>query len=182
MAQPIVLLLPGLNNSGPLHWQTAWENGYGFTRVLQRDWDQPVCDDWINTLDAAVMQHQPENVVLVAHSLACCAIAYWAQKFQRHIKGALLVAPSDTEAPSYPPGTTGFTPVPLLPLPFPSVVVASSDDFYVSAVRARYFAESWKSKFVLMANAGHINSDSNIGDWQAGIEILRTIAPDLSLK
>jgi len=80
---------------------------------------------------------------LVAHSLANTAVAAWAQKYKRVIKGALLVAPSDTEAATYPPGTTGFMPMVLNKLPFTSVVVASTDDYYVSIQRAEYFARCW---------------------------------------
>ncbi|MFT3827319.1 MAG: alpha/beta hydrolase [Chitinophagaceae bacterium] len=177
MAQPVVLILPGLNNSGPLHWQTAWEKEYGFIRVQQKDWDTPVCEDWINTLDAAILQYGPEKVVLVAHSLACCTIAHWVQKFNRSVKAAFLVGPSDVEAPSYPPGTTGFAPMPLQPFSFPSVVIASSNDVYVTPARARFFADSWQSRFIMIGQAGHINSDSNLGKWQAGIDLLETIAP-----
>ncbi len=179
MVQPVVLILPGLYNSGPQHWQTAWENEYGFIRIQQTNWDTPVCEDWINTLDTAVMQHQPEQVVLVAHSLGCCTIAHWARTYNRAIKGAFLVAPSDTEAPSYPIGTTGFKPVPLQPLPFPSTVVTSSNDFYVTPARARYFADSWNSRFVMLGEAGHINSASNLGNWPAGIDILNSLVPGI---
>ena len=42
----IVFNLPGLYNSGPQHWQTYWENEYGFKRIEQNNWDEPVCDDW----------------------------------------------------------------------------------------------------------------------------------------
>ncbi len=132
-----VLILPGLGNSGENHWQSLWEKQYpAFKRVQQNDWETPVCADWVRQIDQAVVAEDPANVLLVGHSLACVTIAYWAQAFQRSIKGALLISPSDTEADSYPPGTTGFAPVPLSKLPFPSIVVASSDDFYVSLERA----------------------------------------------
>jgi len=87
----------------------------------------------------------------------------------------LLVAPSDVDAPSYPPGTSGFDPMPLFRLPFPSVTVASSDDFYVSLPRAIYFAGQWGSRLVNMGALGHINSASNLGDWPEGYELLRSL-------
>ena len=112
--QSTILILPGLGNSGPQHWQSLWEKEHHFSRVEQQDWDNPVCADWIETINTEIKKHNPEEVILVAHSLACTTVAYWAQKFNIKIKGALLVAPSDTEAASYPPGTIGFTPVPLI--------------------------------------------------------------------
>ena len=114
-------------------------------------------------------------MILVAHSLACTTVAYWAQKFNVKIKGALLVGPSDTEADTYPPGTTGFKPVPLIKLPFRSIVVASTNDYYVTLARAAQFAESWGSELVNIGEAGHINVASGYGDWNAGLEFLKKL-------
>ena len=108
-----ILIVPGLGNSGQGHWQTIWEEQFGFNRINQRDWDTPVVDDWINTIEKEVRKYDPASVILVGHSLACSTIGYWSHKFQTKIKGALLVAPSDTESEAYPPGTTGFKPMPL---------------------------------------------------------------------
>jgi uncharacterized protein len=172
---PIYLLLPGLNNSGPDHWQTHWEKKYGFTRVIQKDWDTPVREDWVATIESEVTKHDPRRIVLIGHSLACCTIAYWAAIHKHHIRGAMLVAPSDTEAPSYPEGTTNFKPMPLMQIHFPTLVVASSDDFYVSLKRARFFATCWGSRFIDAGALGHINATSNIGDWPQGYELLQTL-------
>jgi uncharacterized protein len=170
-----IFLLPGLYNSGPQHWQTHWENEYDFIRIEQKDWETPVCEDWINTIDAAITKQNIGNVILIGHSLACCTIVHWANKFNRKIKGALLVAPSDVDAPSYPPGTTGFMPMPLYKLPFPSIVVASSNDEYVSIERAKYFANCWGSDFNNIGDHGHINPASNLGAWPEGYELLKKI-------
>jgi hypothetical protein len=175
MSSTFCFILPGLYNSGPLHWQSRWETRYGFTRIHQRDWDTPDKDDWVHTINEVIAPFPPEKVILVAHSLACCAVAHWAHRYGRSIRGALLVAPSDVEAPSYLPGTTGFDPMPLQPLPFKSVVVTSSDDEYVSLQRAKYFATRWGSTFVDIGNKGHINSASGLGDWSEGYEWLQRL-------
>ena len=167
-----ILILPGLGNSGEGHWQTLWQRRFGFERVEQANWDEPVCEDWIANIDAAVLKHGINKVILVAHSLANTTVAAWAQKYNRAIKGALLVAPSDTEAQSYPPGTTGFTPMVLHKFPFPSITVASDNDFYVTSGRAAYFANCWGSKLVSVGNAGHINVASGHGDWHEGLGFL----------
>ncbi|HMH23221.1 MAG TPA: alpha/beta hydrolase [Puia sp.] len=91
------------------------------------------------------------------------------------IKGALLVAPSDIDAPSYPLGTSGFDPMPLFRLPFPSVTVASTDDFYVTLSRAVYFADHWGSRLVNVGPLGHINSASGLGNWPEGYALLRSL-------
>lgn len=170
-----ILVLPGLNNSGEEHWQTLWEKQFGFTRVEQRDWDTPVCSDWIETLDNKIRSLHAPDIILVGHSLACCTIGYWAKHYDRKIKGALLVAPSDTEAASFPTGTAGFTPMPLNRLPFPSITVTSTNDYYVTTDRARHFANAWGSEFITIGEAGHINTASGLGAWPQGLEYLKRL-------
>ncbi len=170
-----IFILPGLFNSGPDHWQTHWENKYGFTRIQQSDWETPVCEDWINTIDAAITGKPLDEVILIGHSLACCTVVHWANKYKRKIKGALLVGPSDVDAPSYPKGTNGFMPMPLNKLPFNSVVIASSNDEYVGLERAQYFADCWGSSLFNTGALGHINSSSNLGEWPEGYRILQEL-------
>ncbi len=174
--QSTILMHPGLGNSGEQHWQTLWCKQFPeIIRIEQREWETPDCSEWIATLDEYVMQHPLDQVILVGHSLACCTIVSWARKYNRVIKGALLVAPSDTEAPSYPPGTTGFAPMPLNELPFPSIAVTSTNDFYVTLDRARYFAQAWGSELVEVGEAGHINVAAGFGPWPAGLNRLRKL-------
>lgn len=171
-----VLLLPGLYDSGPGHWQTLWAKARaGFRRVEQRDWETPHVRDWVATLDAAVREAGP-RVLLVAHSASCALVAHWAAAHGRPVRGALLVAPSDVEAPSYPRGPVGFAPMPLARLPFPSTVVVSSDDPYVSLDRARAFARAWGSELAEIGAAGHVNTASGLGDWPAGLALLSALA------
>jgi predicted alpha/beta hydrolase family esterase len=169
-----ILTVPGLNNSGPQHWQSVWEKDCNFERIMQQDWDTPECSDWTKEIDLAVERHN-RDVILIGHSLACTAIASWALKYKKVIKGALLVAPSDTEAISYPPVTTGFTPMPLNKLPFSSIIVASTNDFYVSVERAKFFAEKWGSELRFIGDAGHINVETGFGAWPEGLELVKLL-------
>lgn len=173
------LLLPGLNNSGPQHWQSMWgATDRSCERLSQAEWDAPRCADWVATLDARVARTSTP-LVLVAHSSACALVAHWctsaAPDRLSRVKGALLVAPSDPEGPHYPPEPTGFAPVPNERLPFPSIVVASTNDPYVSLDVARGYAEAWGSRFVNIGAAGHINSASGLGEWPAGYALLEEL-------
>ncbi|HTN52127.1 MAG TPA: alpha/beta hydrolase [Anaeromyxobacter sp.] len=171
-----VLLLPGLFDSGPGHWQTLWMQGRpGLRRVEQDDWEAPRLGDWVARLDEAVRE-VGSQALLAAHSAGCGLVAHWARAHPRPIRGALLVAPSDAEAPSYPKGPTGFAPMPLLRLPFPSTVVASGDDPYVSLARAREFAAAWGSRLVELGAAGHVNTASGHGPWPEGLVLLGELA------
>jgi uncharacterized protein len=170
-----ILILPGLGNSGEGHWQTHWEKQFGFKRVIQKDWDTPKCADWIETIDKEITQSDVSDVILVGHSLACVTTVFWADRFNRKIKGALLVAPSDVEADTYPPGTTGFSPMPLKKLSFPSITIASSNDYYVSLERAKLFSKAWGSDFINIGDAGHINVAAGFGRWEKGLEYLKEL-------
>ena len=167
------LILPGLGNSGPDHWQSHLERkGEHFIRVHQMDWESPKCDDWLEAFDLEINKHDHGDVVLIGHSLACVAIAHWANKYGKMIKGAFLVAPSDIEKPAYAFNAIGFDPIPLKKIPFPTIVVASTNDPWVSLGRAKYFAENWGSQFVNIGDAGHINTDSGFGPWDEGFAML----------
>jgi len=171
-----IFILPGLGNSGEQHWQSIWERKFPqFERIQQADWETPVATDWVETIQKRLDEIPHNNIILVGHSLACTTIALWAKRFPRNIKGAFLVAPSDTEAVSYPHGTTGFTPMPMQKLPFSSIIVTSSDDQYVSVPRAMQFSQSWGSVFFNIGKAGHINAASELGDWEAGLSLLKIL-------
>jgi predicted alpha/beta hydrolase family esterase len=167
-----VLLLPGLYDSGPEHWQSFWEREIpNAVRVVQRDWNTPDRVEWVETLEHAVAEHG-SDVVLVGHSTACALVAFWAAQSARTVRGALIVAPSDTEAASYPAGPTGWTPMPMARLYFPTIVVASTNDEFVTLARAAEFAKAWGSRLVDIGNAGHINSASGLGNWPRGKKLL----------
>jgi uncharacterized protein len=163
-----VLILPGLGNSGPGHWQTHWQAEHGYQRVEQANWDQPKLPDWLSNLQRAVSA-QSSGVVLVAHSLACSLVAHFAQTRPERVLGAFLVSPADVESKRCTPDETRcFSPIPLTPLPFPAHVVTSSDDPYVDRERAEFFATSWGAGFTDIGRCGHINASSGVGAWPEG--------------
>jgi uncharacterized protein len=140
-----VLIVPGLGDSGPAHWQTHWQQARpGWRRVVQNNWDQPDRDDWIACLERDVRAARGK-VILVGHSLACALIAHWAARCDTsRVASALLVAPSDVESPRHTPDEVRcFAPIPLAPLPFRSVVVASSNDRSSPAATTR--STTWRA-------------------------------------
>jgi len=173
----IYLTVPGVTNSSPQHWQSLWEKKFPekFRRIEQKEWNTPICIDWIETIESEVQKKSPENVVLVAHSLGCIAVAHWAKRFATNIKGAFLVAPSDCEAETYNFDTKGFAPIPLEKLTFKSLVVASSNDEYLSLKRAELFASAWGSEFINVGAKGHINANAGFGEWNDGLELLKNL-------
>ena len=169
-----LLILPGIGNSGPEHWQSIWQAANpNFHRVVQQDWDHPQCADWVQALEQAVA-HFGSRSVLVAHSLGCLLVAHWALLTRHRIQGALLVAPPDTLAAAFPAQANTFSPAPLKPLPFPSIVVASSNDPYASISYSETLASAWSSRLVNIGAAGHINAASGFGEWDDGFLLLQS--------
>jgi predicted alpha/beta hydrolase family esterase len=176
---PTILTVPGLGGSGPAHWQTLWEQMRPDTvRADLGMWHTPHRNSWVTKLDEAIRQAQAP-VILAAHSLGCIAVAWWAQlspqPYGWPVAGALLVAPADVDRSGAPAEIAGFAPCPRVPLPFPSILVASSDDPWVSPERAHSMAAEWGSHFVDAGPQGHLNAASGLGLWRDGQELLERV-------
>ena len=171
-AEPLVLAVPGLNNSGPDHWQTLWEQQrQDCQRVDLGMWDKPHRNTWVNKLNLTI-RDAGRSVVLVAHSLGCLAVAWWAQLEKpgpdSNVVDALLVAPPEVDFFPLDERPEGFAPTPSIKLPFPSIVVASHNDPYMGFRTAKRLASTWGSRLADAGHIGHINAESGIGDWPFG--------------
>lgn len=155
---PRVLIVPGLNDSGPAHWQSWLQSQYrDARRVEQRDWTEPALDRWASRVGSTIERHGGEWIA-VAHSFGCLALA-------RHlllhpgsgVRAALFVAPAEPDR---------FGVAALLPdgrLPVPSTVVASDNDPWMSVASTRRWAQRWGSAWLTLGEAGHINTESGFG-------------------
>jgi predicted alpha/beta hydrolase family esterase len=179
-----VCVLPGYANSGPGHWQSRWEDADPmFVRVSMPDWEHAVCDAWCKTLDAVVAAAEEEPLLFAAHSLGCLTTAFWATRYASpaqlaKVAGALFVAVPDPQAAAFPGAAYGYEDVPLERLPFPTIVVASSDDPYGSIGFAQRCAQAWGSRFVNIGPRGHINGESGLGDWEEGRRLLASLGSE----
>ena len=176
-----VMIVPGLWNSGPRHWQSLWhERNPHWRRAEHRDWTNPHCGEWVAELDATIADCQGAPI-LVAHSLGCMLVAHWAMSGSPlKVAGAFLVAPSDVEAPSFPSELNRWAPIPLQALPFPSLVVGSANDPFANLERTRAFADAWGSRLVEIGDAGHLNTESGHGDWPEGLRLLEQFCDEIS--
>ena len=169
-----VLILPGWQSSGPLHWQSRWEQRHGYERVEQHDWLRPLRGDWIARLEEVLLARSAP-VWLVGHSLGCLLVAAWAAHSRQtaRVAGALLVAPGDPELPALRPALRSWAPIQQTRLPFPALLLGSSNDPYCSLARAQQFASDWGARFVSLGECGHLNAYSGLGDWPDGHQWLR---------
>lgn len=170
---PVKIVVPGLGGSGPGHWQSLWSDGRpGWRRVEQADWERPDPAAWVAALETAV-RRAPGPVLLVAHSLGCVLVARWARIGSSHrVTGALLVAPADVERPGRLAALAPFAPAPAGRLPFPSWLVASTDDPYCAFGRALALADRWGSRVRSVGASGHVNVASGHGPWPEGERLL----------
>jgi len=179
-----ILFIPGHGNSGPEHWQTRWEQKLSTgRRVEQEDWERPALAPWTRRIaEEAVASHEAGRpVVLIAHSLGSLAVVHAAPLLgPARIAGAYLITPpSDASVAALADVDPAFVPAPMLPLPFPSLVVASRTDPYGSLADARSKAEAWGSTFVDAGDSGHINVASGHGPWPEGLMRLATFLKTL---
>lgn len=194
------MIVPGIWNSDPDHWQSVWEreqqderDEHGqrdqhdqqrpAVRIAPTSWSDPDPDDWRAAISTAVASC-PEPPVLIAHSLGVLAVADWlatTADAPSLVAGAFLVAPPDPLGDTFPDEASGF----VAPRPVPSAqrvptrLVVSDDDPYCSADRALVFADAMGADVVRVGALGHVNVASGVGAWPAGRELLRAFEDDL---
>ncbi|WP_323749825.1 RBBP9/YdeN family alpha/beta hydrolase [Curtobacterium sp. VKM Ac-1376] len=174
------VIVPGIWNSAPEHWQSVWqqERGTAAVRIAPASWREPDPDDWRHAISVAVASC-PEPPVLVAHSLGVLAVADWvatsAAGLTLAVAGVFLVAPPDPLAPAFPEAAVGFTAPRAIPegTRVPAQLVVSDDDPYCSAARATEFAAAMGAEVVRVGALGHVNVASGVGAWPWGRALLQ---------
>ena len=163
------LIVPGLHGSGPDHWQTWFERQLsGCIRVVQSDWSVPDLPRWSARLRRE-LSRAPGRIYVVAHSFGCLAAVQAAFDYRESIDGLMLVAPADPER-------FGLSvAIPERPLGVPAVLVASTNDPWMSFRSALKWSEDWGAELVNLGPAGHINPPSGYGPWPRGLSILRDL-------
>jgi predicted alpha/beta hydrolase family esterase len=178
---PLVIVVPGLGNSGPDHWQSLWEaRRKDCQRAELGLWDAPSREVWVERLDRTVSA-AGGPVVLAAHSLGCLTVAWWAAErpwARAVVRGALLVAPPMADPVKLDGLLASFAPMPLGEMPFPSIMVASQDDPYMSIEQAQDVAQNWGARLVDLGCKGHINAQSGLDDWPEGQALLDELKLD----
>ncbi|HJU83238.1 MAG TPA: alpha/beta fold hydrolase [Holophagaceae bacterium] len=169
-----LLIVPGWQDSGPAHWQSLWQAELGGTRIRVASWELPEREDWVRAIETAVAAC-PAPPVLAGHSVGCIAIAHWAARSARPVKGAFLAAPADVDREGCPEPLRNFAPIPRTPLPFPALVVAAKDDPYAAFDRNEALARAWGARFHAVERGGHLNATSGFGPWPEGRALLQEL-------
>jgi predicted alpha/beta hydrolase family esterase len=180
MSAATVVLVPGLRGHVEDHWQTRLAASLpGARMVTPLGRTNAGLRARVTLLDHVVEQ-VAGPVILVAHSAGVLVTAHWAAQYSpTRVVGALLVTPPTLAAelpPEYPSiaelRAHGWLPIPRQPLPFPSIVAASSDDPLTNPVRLGSLAASWGSRVHDLGAVGHLNPASGFGDWPGAVELI----------
>ena len=167
-----IVIVPGLRDHVPEHWQTLLEQRLSNSVSVPRmEGDKLSCAAWVAQLDRTLASIGGP-VVLVAHSAGVMITVHWAQQHDRPIHGALLATPPDFESPlpqGYPTQdvlrANGWLPTPRARLPFPSIVAASANDPLGRLERVAELAAAWGSQLVDVGAVGHLNPAAGYGEW-----------------
>lgn len=183
MSDVTVLIVPGLRDAAPQHWQTLLEPTLPRVRSVapmgRQDLD---CQARVDAIER-VAQSIEGPFIIVAHSGGCIMVAHWAQQTKLAVRGALLATPPDfdTAMPEgYPTlqalGDAGWLPVPRKRLPFRSIVAASRDDPLGSWDRVAELAVDWGSEWADLGKVGHLNPASGFGPWPQANEFIARLS------
>lgn len=180
-----ILIVPGLRDHVEHHWQTHLQRKLSGVRevisVPPLQVDKLSCAARVAAIGQAVEAIEGP-ILAVAHSAGVVMLVHWAQAHGRRLDGALLAAPPDFESPlpaGYPTPdllqANGWLPVPRRPLPFRSIVAASTNDPLASLDCVRQMARDWGSVLVDVGAVGHINPASGFGEWSLAETLIQRL-------
>ncbi|AOP32809.1 alpha/beta hydrolase [Leptospira tipperaryensis] len=174
-------LIPGISNSGPDHWQTFWEQFHGFTRIQQKDWENPVYSEWEESLVRQIEStKESKNSILIGHSLGCLLIAKALERIADSILGVFLVAPPDPKSSVFPKGLEDFAEFPQKSLRTNGLILFSENDPFSRAEFSQNLGKLWNLETINLGELGHINGQSGLGAWEPGFQIFSDWARSIS--
>jgi predicted alpha/beta hydrolase family esterase len=152
-SQGRLLIVPGLHDSPPDHWQSWLQALFpGALRVTQRDWAKADIERWAGRVGSALERAGPGPCIAVAHSFGALAVArHLALVPDTPLAAVLLVAPAD-------PDRFGIADwLPQQPLRIPGTLLLSSNDPWLSLAAGQRWAQRWGAPCLNLGQAGHIN-------------------------
>lgn len=155
-----LLIVPGLHDSGPEHWQTWLEARHRRSvRVVQPCWSEPDLARWSARVGETLDGAGPGPWVAVAHSFGTLAlVAHLLQRPQSPVAEVLLVAPAD-------PGKWGLAERLAAAPQRPGLLVTSDSDPWMRRETAERYAAAWGLPCFNLGDAGHINVESGFGPF-----------------
>jgi hypothetical protein len=184
MTDATVVFVPGLRGAVEEHWQTRLAATLPSARTVPPlGSTNPSLQARVTLLDR-IVEDVEGPVILVAHSAGVLVTVHWAATYRgSKVVGALLATPpalAEELPPAYPSirqlRDHGWLPIPRRPLPFPSILAASSNDPLGNPVRVAALARGWGSRWHPLGAVGHLNPASGFGDWPQAVQLIEELA------
>ena len=164
-----ILLVPGLHNSGPDHWQSRWHLQFPqWQRMLGLPWDKPDLTVWSAKL-ASKLRSRRSRVHLVAHSFGALTAIAAARLQPDKVSSILIVAPADPARFGIPDEALAGS------IKVSAQLIASRNDPWMSFERAEYWSRQWQVPLFDAGEVGQINAQSGHGEWSQGLNLLNTL-------
>jgi uncharacterized protein len=170
-----ILLVPAQGGAGDGHWQGRIASKLSTARIVdQPDWQHASLGDAVGEIARAVSD-ATRPVIFVAHSTGASLVAHAVPSLIQlgvieRVRGAYLVVPPSVRTLTEWNGLDpAFAAIPRDPLPFPSLLIASSNDPHATMEEQADLASAWGSLLVEAGEAGHINEASGHGPWPEGL-------------
>ncbi|MFQ2102491.1 RBBP9/YdeN family alpha/beta hydrolase [Aeromonas sanarellii] len=164
-----ILLVPGLHNSGPDHWQSRWHQQFPqWQRMVGLPWDKPDLTVWSAKL-ASKLRSRRSRVHLVAHSFGALTAIAAARLQPDKVSSILIVAPADPARFGIPDEALSGS------IKVSAQLIASRNDPWMSFERAEYWSRQWQVPLFDAGEVGHINAQSGHGEWSQGLNLLSTL-------
>ncbi|MBV7439071.1 acetoin dehydrogenase E2 subunit dihydrolipoyllysine-residue acetyltransferase [Aeromonas encheleia] len=164
-----ILLVPGLHNSGPDHWQSRWHQHFPhWQRMVGLPWDKPDLTVWSAKL-ASKLRSRRSQVHLVAHSFGALTAIAAARLQPEKVASILIVAPADPARFGIPDEALAGS------VKVSAQLIASRNDPWMTFERAEYWSRQWQVPLFDAGEVGHINAQSGHGEWGQGLNLLGTL-------
>ncbi len=170
-----ILLVPGIGGAGQGHWQARIAAKLSTARIVdQPDWQMTRLGDAVGEIARAVAD-ATRPVVFVAHSSGSSLVAHAVPSLVQlgiadRVRGAFLVTPPSIRTlTDWHDAEPAFAAIPRDPLPFPSLLIASSNDPHATMEEQADLALAWGALLVEAGEQGHIDEASGHGPWPEGL-------------
>ncbi len=174
-----VLIVPGLGGAGPDDWPSRWLAKLSTGRLVAPEDPRSAAQGLWTAAIAEAARAATRPILFVGHGLGAAAIAGAAFGLGgADARGAFLVAPPDAAGLERIAGG-GWT-LPRVPLPWPSVMVASRNHADSEYETAEELAAQWGSELIDAGSAGGLDAESGHGPWPEGLMRLAGFIKTLS--
>lgn len=177
MLRPKILILHGWGGSDYPHWQ-SWLAG-----ELAKDYGQvcfPLLDNphfptkkrWVEQVKEILCEFKPD--VVICHSMANSLWFHLCEEGEiAEVQRLLMVAPPRLDLKLDTIKTFFPVPIPKNLFAKEAMMVTSTDDPYMTQDEALSLQQALEVQMKVIENAGHINADSDYGEWPWVLEWIR---------